>query len=293
MLSDASDDGDINLGYRKRSVIIELASAYFNNIPLVKYQYFLENYSKEWITIENGEHKAYFTNLKEGTYTFKARSKSNLSDWGPVRQLVIHVDQPFWETDWFQWLLLLLTPILVGLLGVFQLQTQASKMKKKILEAEKMQLEADKVVLKAEVKERDIEIENKSAEIAQKQEKLLEIADLFEKLHKGTEIQKAKVLRNLHKKLESELMEEEEWEALKIYYDQSNHDFSKELLKKYPDLTDNNIRLCILMRLNMNTKEIANMLNVSVLSVQKSRYRLKKRLNIDKDEDLAAFVNSL
>lgn len=84
--------------------------------------------------------------------------------------------------------------------------------------------------------------------------------------------------------------EEEKWEDFETRFERVHTDFLKNLQKKYPNLSPAEKRLCAYLRLNMTTKEIANILHVSSRAVEQSRYRLRKKLGLDKKEDLVNFL---
>ena len=88
----------------------------------------------------------------------------------------------------------------------------------------------------------------------------------------------------------TEIEGEKSWEQFSVYFDQVNQNFTTELLKKHPSLTQNDLRMCALTRLNMSNKEMAALLNISVNGIEKSRYRLKKRLGLLVDEDLDSYL---
>jgi phosphate/sulfate permease/DNA-binding CsgD family transcriptional regulator len=84
-------------------------------------------------------------------------------------------------------------------------------------------------------------------------------------------------------------------EAEKIYQDaeQAHNEFSSRLLTRFPNLSQQERRLMILLRIGLSSKEIAPLLNISVKSVEISRYRLRKKLNLDKDSNLVDFTKTL
>ena len=65
------------------------------------------------------------------------------------------------------------------------------------------------------------------------------------------------------------------------------------MLAKHPNITQNDLRLCTLLRLNLSTKEIAALLNISIRGVEQSRYRLKKRLDLEGAEDLVKYISTI
>ena len=77
------------------------------------------------------------------------------------------------------------------------------------------------------------------------------------------------------------------------YAEKLNSEFKKRLLHNYPNLTTNEIRLCTLIRINLTTKEIASLLNISPKSVEMSRYRLRKKLKVNKDENLSIIIGKV
>ena len=102
-------------------------------------------------------------------------------------------------------------------------------------------------------------------------------------------LKKIKTIENI---VNFELQDEDSWQQLNVYFDQVNHNFTKRMLKAFPQLTLNDIRVCILIKLNLSVKEMASLLNVSVPGIEKSKYRLKKRLNLSVEDDLNAFINA-
>jgi DNA-binding CsgD family transcriptional regulator len=72
-----------------------------------------------------------------------------------------------------------------------------------------------------------------------------------------------------------------------------HHEFFTELKAFFPDLTQKELRLCAFVRMNLTNKEIASILNISVRGVETARYRLRKRLSLNHEEDMAEFLEKL
>lgn len=75
-----------------------------------------------------------------------------------------------------------------------------------------------------------------------------------------------------------------------MYFNQVHHGFIERLNQNFPSLTNHDLRHCSYIRMNLSTKEISRLLNINPTSVQKSRVRLKKKLNLGQDEDLYEFL---
>lgn len=79
---------------------------------------------------------------------------------------------------------------------------------------------------------------------------------------------------------------DEEWETFSKHFDKVHSDFTRNLKSNYPALTGNEIKLCANFRMNMSTKEIAQLMNISIPGVEISRYRLRKKLGIPTEMSL-------
>lgn len=88
-------------------------------------------------------------------------------------------------------------------------------------------------------------------------------------------------------------MDGDYWQQFVGHFTQVNPHFFDNLKQKFPDLTANEIKLCAYIRIGMSSKQIAQMLNLSPESVNKNRYRLRKKLGMEKDEALDELIASL
>lgn len=100
-------------------------------------------------------------------------------------------------------------------------------------------------------------------------------------------------VRRLNKLLNSYFLPERDWEITKKHFEAVHKNFFTNLKKKFPNLTQNELRHCAYIRINYTTKEIARILNVAPSSVQKARLRLKKKLKLQSHQDLYLFIMSI
>ncbi|WP_347174770.1 helix-turn-helix transcriptional regulator [Polaribacter uvawellassae] len=99
-----------------------------------------------------------------------------------------------------------------------------------------------------------------------------------------------KALNNTIKQIDFILESNDEWEQLKLHFDTVFSGFYDNLLSKCPTLTETELRHCMFIKLHIQTKEIARILNVDPRSVQTARYRIKKKLDLSEDQDLRNFL---
>jgi DNA-binding CsgD family transcriptional regulator len=86
---------------------------------------------------------------------------------------------------------------------------------------------------------------------------------------------------------------DKEWENFAKHFDKVHSDFVMELKDKHPTITPNEIKLCAYLRMNLTTKEIAQLMNISVRGVEISRYRLRKKLGIASETNLFDYLLSI
>jgi DNA-binding CsgD family transcriptional regulator len=114
----------------------------------------------------------------------------------------------------------------------------------------------------------------------------------LEKLEKDVPGEPA-LKREIHrivKMVDQDASLDEDWEQFSKNFDQVHSDFLKRLGDQYPQLSSNDFKLSAYLRMNLSTKEIASLLNISVRGVEASRYRLRKRLGLGTNVNLTEFL---
>ena len=143
------------------------------------------------------------------------------------------------------------------------------------------------------------EIEHKKKELASQTLHLVQkntfIQELMENLQSiKNDPEKFKVeFRRMVMLLKKENASDKDWEVFKTYFAEVHNDFDQKLRTLYHDISEKEIRLAAFLRMNLTTKEIAATLNVLPDSILKSKYRLKKKLGLDKETELSSFLNSI
>jgi len=99
-----------------------------------------------------------------------------------------------------------------------------------------------------------------------------------------------KAIQNIIKQIDFIIDNKDEWKELKLHFDAVYDGFYDSLISKYPTLTETELRHCMFIKLHMQTKEIARILNIDPRSLQTARYRIKKKLNLTEDQDLRSFL---
>lgn len=159
--------------------------------------------------------------------------------------------------------------------------------KKRLLETRKKENELNKLLVKKEneVTQKELLLLNKNSLIIESTKKLNEV---ISKTERETKNELSKIIREL--KASEKSYNENEFE---IILKENFSDFYKTLIEKYPSLTRNEIRLCLFAKLNLSVKEVSSITKQSSNSIITARHRLKKKLNLSKDESLTKFILKL
>ena len=100
-------------------------------------------------------------------------------------------------------------------------------------------------------------------------------------------------LRNVFKMLGDPEKNDDDWQRFSLYFDQVHNNFLSALKSKYPLLSATDLKLCAYIRLNLSSKEIAQILNISLKGVEVSRYRIRKKLSLPTESNLYEFLLSI
>jgi AraC family chitin signaling transcriptional activator len=139
-----------------------------------------------------------------------------------------------------------------------------------------------------------LDIENKNRELGMATMNLVKRNELLnnikEELSKGASIDESK---NVIMLINSSLNNTSDWKLFEEAFNNVDKDFMKKVKALHPSITPNDLRLCAYLRLNLSSKEIAPLLNISHKSVEVKRYRLRKKMGLDHDQSLSNYIIEL
>ena len=161
------------------------------------------------------------------------------------------------------------------------------RIKKNRIEREKQE-----EIYKQEIEHKKKELTSQTLHLVQKNTFIQELKENLENLKNSPEKFKTE-FRRIVMLLKKENASDKDWEVFKTYFADVHNDFDQKLKTLYADISEKEIRLAAFLRMNLTTKEIAATLNVLPDSILKSKYRLKKKLNLEKETDLAGFLNTI
>ncbi len=298
---------DIEIPYAENNIRISYSLPFYRQ-EKIKFQYYLEGYSRQWSDWSTQSQKE-FTNLSQGTYNFKVRAKINEENISPETVLAFTVLPP-----WFASKAAFVCYILLLILAYFlirkyyrlklrrhqhHIHEKLHKEKEEFLKQEAIANEQHIIKIRTEQLQADLasksrELANSAMNIVYKNELLQKISDEITQLKdsSGKKLSEEQ-LRKIQKVINDGMSDERDWNLFESSFNEAHESFFKKLKAQHPDLVPNDLKLCAYLRMNMNSKEMASLLNISLRGVEIRRYRLRKKLNLGHDKNLVEFLMEL
>lgn len=295
---------DIQISYKNRNIRINYALPYYQQGD-IRFQYLLEGYSSQW-SEWTGQSEKNFTNLPAGDYVFKVRAKYNeqlISEISTFRFIIL---PPFYATKIAFLVYLILLLVLAFYLkklyernlvrhrqeieAKLQKEKEAQLKEEAIINGQKlMKLKAEK--LEAELMGKAREVTNSTMNIVYKNELLQKIKDELYQLkdEQGKKLSDDQ-LRKIQKVIDEGINDERDWDLFEKSFNETHENFFNKLKANSPELVPNDLKLCAYLRMNMSSKEMASLLNITLRGVEIRRYRLRKKLKIPHDKNLVEFL---
>jgi len=297
----------IEIPFSRNNIRISYALPYYRQAK-IKFQYYLEGYAKQWSEWSSSSQKD-FTNLGSGKYRFLVRAKINDDLVSKVSVFEFTVLPPFYASNW-AFACYALLGIFMLIMGKRQYERKLRKDRDKILsrvQQEKevfLQQEAEateRQIVKIQTEKLHAELQSKNRELANSAMSLVYKNELLQKLSEemiklkdkdGKKVADEQI-RKVQKIIDEGMNDERDWSLFETSFNEAHGSFFKKLKANHPDLVPNDLKLCAYLHMNMSSKEMASLLNISLRGVEIRRYRLRKKLNIPHDKNLAEFFMEL
>lgn len=293
--------------YNWKTLRFEFSSPLYGYQSNLEYSYRLIGFDKNWSEWVNRTEKEY-TALPAGSYTFEVKVRNNLGNESKASVYSFKILPP-----WYLSTLAYIFYFIVLGTGIYfvdkwqrnkyirQLQLYEAEQQKLVYihELEQSKSESELVALRNEKLEAEINFKNSemassAMHLVKKGELLTKIKAKLTHVMKGLENPQAlSELKKVIKSLSEDDNMDKEWEHFTKHFDKAHSDFVVHLKEAHPNLTGNELKLCTYLRMNLSTKEIAQLMNISVRGVEISRYRLRKKLGIGSEVSLFDYLLKL
>ena len=293
-----------HISHRFKTMHFEYASITYGYLNNLEYSHRLKGFEANWSVWTKRTEKEY-TNLPPGFYTFEVKVRNNLGNESTISGYQFTIDAP-----WYGNIFTYIVYIILLSLGVYRLHIyQRKKFKAQQIKYEEEQrrlsyiheLEINKSeidIITLQNEKLEVEIEFKNSELASSAMHIVKKGELLTKIKSelGGIIKKIDneytitELKKMVKALNEDENLDQEWEYFTKHFDKVHSGFIVKLKEKHAKISNNELKLCAYLRMNLSTKEIAQLMNISVRGVEISRYRLRKKLNLATDTNLFDYL---
>ena len=297
----------LTIPYKNNSIKIEYSLNNYAHLNVTQYSYKLDGsgYS-EWSEFSETNTKEY-SNLSEGKYTFHVKTIIN-EDMEEVSTSFDFEVLPPWYRSWYAYLFYLLAIIsfVIYLYHKFILGQQKTIRKKDqeiIRQREENTKKDQKIVslkeknLRSELKYKSDELVKTTLNIVRKNEILQNIKKEAISISRSIDDEnlpniRRKVIRLINS-VDTNMEHDDDLQAFETTFDSVHHDFFEKLDQQFPLLNKKEKLLCAYIKMDLMSKEIAPLMNISLRGVEISRYRLRKKLDLSSENNLAEFLQKL
>lgn len=306
--TDQDSTGGLIIPYRFNELRIRYAAPCLTIPDQTEYRYWLEGHMPGWSAWTVNTYAEFF-GLREDDYLMRVQARNIFGSHAREGLLAFTVKTP-WYRSLIAYISYLLLVVSLSLLSWYLINQKLEREKRrtKILEERRMlhqQLKlkrdserAEKEIVKlrndklrADIRHKSKELANQTLGIIQKNKFLTEIKDEMVRLKRRAQNEDVKAsMTKMIRKIDRNIEDEDTQQIFETNFDQVHENFMARLRLEYPHLTAKDLRLCAYLRLNLSSKEIAPLLNISVRGVEISRYRLRKKLYLDHKEHLTDFI---
>ena len=308
IISENGNDGsEIEIKNNRNNIRISFSLPYYRQAK-IKFQYYLEGYSKDWSDWSYATQKD-FTNLSSGKYKFMVRAKINDSTVTEITTFEFRILRPWYFSN-LALLFYALIIIVALIMGKRIYEAKLRRDSQKI--SDRLQAEQDEILkqeseanekqitrlqtekLQAELASKNRELANSAMTLVYKNELLQKLSEEILKLkdENGKKLADEQV-RRIQKVINDGMNDERDWHLFENSFNEAHESFFKKLKIGHPDLVPNDLKLCAYLRMNMSSKEMSSLLNITLRGVEIRRYRLRKKLNVPHDKNLTEFLMEL
>nr|WP_315155016.1 triple tyrosine motif-containing protein [uncultured Flavobacterium sp.] len=288
------EDGKFN--YKQNNIAFNFTVPEYNKYINAEYQFLLEGFQEEWSTWSS-KSAINFKNLPPGDYVFKVRAKFSNTLLENTASYSFTVLKPWYLTNLAVFIYLILFVVLAFYIHRayqnFYKKQEAKLIEENNLLLEIKELENEQELMRLRNEQLSQDVDSKSRELAvstmslnSKNELLAFIKEDLKKTAQSDTSNIKSVISTINKNI----TEEDSWKVFREAFDNVDKDFLKRVKQMHPSLTPNDLRLCAYLRMNLSSKEIAPLLNISVRSVEIKRYRLRKKMDLTHEQGLVEHI---
>jgi DNA-binding CsgD family transcriptional regulator len=289
-------DSILALPHGFNSFHFEFSTTMFEQHSNIEFSYQLVGFDNKW-SAWNAKSEKEYTNLGPGTYTFRVKARTNLGSESKYVTYTFEIKPAWYETYAAYFLYVWLAcSIVYGIIKIQQEKHRKAEIHLRYVHQLELEHSENEIVtLKNEKLEAEVDFKNK--ELATTTMHLVQRGKLMSKIKEGLmQIKDAELARKQDELLKVLRLindaerNDSDWDHFAIHFDQVHSDFLTKLKNKFPELSQNDLKMCAYLKMNLSSKEIAQLLSVTIRAVEVSRYRLRKKLNLPSNVNLFDYI---
>ena len=245
---------------------------------LAEVRYRLWPYERDWNEWSDNRLMKEYSKVKGGNYKFQLQSRLNgveIKD----HSIDINIKEYWYQTNWkFVPIFLILAFISLIIIKIAQQRNEKNIKRERLLNKEKMAIQT---------------LSLKNEQLLQYTEIISNKNKFLNKLKDGLSQMRNTEAKHWENRITEEVNKEKQNFLFHKLFSETHQDFINRLTEKHKDLTANDIRILSFIKINLGTREIANLMNISTKSVDISRYRLRKKLGLSHEDDLNKYIREI
>ncbi|MEG0992860.1 MAG: hypothetical protein RSE51_03330 [Bacteroidales bacterium] len=249
-------------------------------------QYKLDEVDSEW-SLPVKANQVSYDRLPAGEKSLWIRSTDGMGNYSESTKYTFRILNP-WYRSVFAMVCYLCILLALFVLTWFLIKRHYKKdLIRKLREQESMTLRKRNMELMHEIEAKNAELLTQTSFIIQKNELIMKLKGMVDEFCvKNAHKSLTSVSHKMNSVIENNMDTQEDWKMFLLKFEEKHTGFFKKLKEMYPQLTNNDLRLCACLKLNMDTKDIASLMCISVRAVENNRYRIRKKLDIPSAQNL-------
>ena len=278
----------------EKNIKISYSISNFSKYLPSLFQYRLVGFNNKWSNWSS-KSEIYFENLPHGDYIFEVKGKVGTKTTTNTIRYSFNIEKP-WYIKTSSIIIYIISAILILMIinvlhrNYFKNQ-QAKLLKRKEKELEIKQLENEQQLMHFKNLDLQKDIDSKNRELGLSTMNLIKRNELLGTIKKELGTSKnVDGIKEVIELINNSLNTSDDWKLFEEAFKNTDKGFMKKLKSEHSNLTSNDLRLCTYLRLNLSSKEIAPLLNISIRSVEVKRYRLRKKMNLPHEASLSSYI---
>ena len=288
---------DFILDYEDNNISFDYSVTNYQVFEKNEFQYRLVGYNDNWSEWSENSSNSY-NNLMSGYYIFELKTKNGDLINPDIKTISFRIANPWYLSNFMLVNYVLLSGLMLFVTNRYTRkyyiwkEKRLEKINKRKLEIK--EIEKKKNIASLENEKLQLDIENKNRELAVSTMSMIKKNQFLNKIK--NDLKKAdsnQLISKVIKTIDKNLNNEDDWKFFEEAFNNADTEFLKKIKSVHNELTKNDLKLCAYLRLNLSSKDIAPLLNISLRSVEIKRYRLRKKMKLTHNEGLTEYILSI